>query len=70
MARRTPIPNEISITRKDGRVVRGWYRVEGSTLTVSTGLDRKSAQLRGSPPEPLARILLRELADTADKFQD
>jgi hypothetical protein len=61
--RRSPVPirNELSIANKDGRVVQGWYRVEGGTLTVSTGSDSKSAPLRGSPPEPLARALLRDL---------
>jgi hypothetical protein len=53
---------EISFTTDDGHVVRGWYSIHDGMVTVSTGFGRKSAQIGGSPPDVLARTLLRELA--------
>lgn len=52
---------ESSITTTDGRVVQGWYRVHDGMVTVSTAFGRQTTQIGGSPPEVLARRLLRKL---------
>ena len=52
---------EISI-RVGEREVRGRWGVDKGVVWVSTGTDSKSTQIGGSPPEVLAKMLLRELA--------
>lgn len=47
----------------ESRTVKGSYYVESGIVTVSTWADRKSTQVGGSPPEIIARRLLRELAE-------
>ena len=46
----------------DGKLYRGRYHVDRGIIALST-LDgrRKATQLGSSPPESLARILLREI---------
>ena len=55
------------ITRTDGNVVTlfGHYTVDTDhdMVTVRSPYGTKSTQIGGSPPEMLAKILLRELAE-------
>jgi hypothetical protein len=41
--------------------VRGTYEVQGDIVTVVYRGRKKSTQVGGSPPESIARLLLREL---------
>jgi hypothetical protein len=45
-----------------GRTVSGFYRVKRGLISVSTSQGSKATQVGGSPPESLARVMLRELA--------
>jgi hypothetical protein len=45
----------------NGRKYLGSYYVEKGLLTVFTGCERKSAQIEGSTPEGLARLMLWEM---------
>jgi hypothetical protein len=47
----------------DGVTMSGTYSVEDGIITVTTALGTKSTQVADSPPEVLARIMLRELLD-------
>jgi hypothetical protein len=50
----------------EGKTQYGRFYVERGWLTLSTKLGHKSAALNGSPPQVLARILLKDLiAETA-----
>jgi hypothetical protein len=46
-----------------GRLLSGTYVVWRDTITVTSGLVRRTGLTRGMLPEPLARTLLRDLAD-------
>lgn len=45
----------------EGKTYTASYNVSKGVITVSTGLDSKSTQVGGLPPEHLAKLLLREL---------
>ena len=45
----------------DGKTYTGSYNVKRGVVTVSTLKGHKSTQVGGSPPEVIARMLLREL---------
>jgi len=60
---RPPVPQKVSIEYK-GKTYTGIYTVEKGVITVSNSLYGSNAtQVVGSPPEVLARIMLRELVD-------
>jgi hypothetical protein len=46
---------EIAIT------VKGTYEVKDGMITTTSGKSKKTTQVGGSPPEVLARIMLREM---------
>jgi hypothetical protein len=45
----------------NGRKYRGSYYVEKGIVTVFTECERKSADIAGSTPQGLARLMLREM---------
>jgi hypothetical protein len=49
----------------EGKKYAGSYYVEKGMITVSGSWGQKSTQVGNSPPELLARIMLRELAQEA-----
>ena len=53
----------------DGRTIEGHYAVDRGTVIVRYGGLEKKAQVGGSPPVRIAKMLLRELANEADKDQ-
>jgi hypothetical protein len=53
----------LSLTLKDGRVVRGRYRTFHGMVHVETDLGSKTTQIGGADPTWLAYAMLRELAD-------
>jgi hypothetical protein len=46
---------------RNGKTYTATFRVENGMIEVSTGYERKTAQLGSSPPEVLARFMLGEM---------
>jgi hypothetical protein len=63
MTRDLTIWTELSVTAKDGRVLRGWYRTYDGMVSVETTTASKTTQIGGSDPTSLAYIMLRELGE-------
>ena len=57
------IPSPVTLEH-NGKTYRGSYIVEKGTISVSAMGRIKSTQLGSSPPENLARIILREIIDS------
>jgi hypothetical protein len=49
------------------KMLTGSYAVRDGIITVTSELGKKATQVGGSPPKVLARMMLRELADDADR---
>jgi hypothetical protein len=60
--RNPAVKREVSIEYK-GKTYNATYTVEKGIITVSTLYGKKATQVGGSPPESLARIMIRELVD-------
>lgn len=63
-------PYEVVIER-NGKQIKGLYRINSGKhpmLTVSYGGASKPAVLHQSPPEVLARIMLRELVEEEERL--
>ena len=56
-------PYEISV-EVNGKTYNGTYKVKKGVITVSSALSHSSTHLGGTPPEALAKILLREMAES------
>ncbi|HWI05560.1 MAG TPA: hypothetical protein VNT52_17270 [Acidimicrobiales bacterium] len=54
----------------DGQTFSGSYEVARGIITVSTAYGRKSTQVGSTPPDTLARILLRELVQAEKGRKD
>ena len=65
--RHTDIPPTSIQLDIDGKVHSGRYLVSGKVLTVSSGGRQKSAQVGRTPPEDLAKTLLRGMVAPAGK---
>ena len=65
MPKRYIKPEELTV-EVNGKTYNGHYRVEKGVITVSTLYSSKSTQLGNSPAELIARILLREMAETGE----
>ena len=59
----------ISVT-VDGKTYSASYEVKRALLTVTTAHGSKSMQVRGSPAETIARMLLLELIQTEKKLSE
>jgi len=61
MARKRYVESERLEIEFEGETVIGWYKVIDGCVEVSSGHSSKATQVGRSPPEMLARIMLREL---------
>jgi len=66
MARRPPPPSRDLVIEWGGRSYSGRYSVESGVVTVSSVDGTKSTQVGSSGAERIARMLLAELAASAD----
>ncbi len=48
----------------DGTAYPAEYELRGGTVTVRTDIGTRSAPVRNSPPEIIARMLLREIIES------
>jgi hypothetical protein len=66
--RRFVVWSKVTIDFK-GRTIAGLYCADREMVTVRYGGDEKYTQVGWSPPTTIAKMLLRELANKAEKEQ-